>query len=94
MLPVLVRLAWAPCATLNCATPPYTAPKLNAACFRAKGVGVLGDALLCYPRRPGYMLPVLVRWVQMYLYCAPPPVLRLGSALPVFGPFYCSSCGR
>ena len=29
--------------------PPYTAPKLNAACFRAMSVGVLGDSQLCYP---------------------------------------------
>ena len=52
MLPVLVRLAWASCATLYCATPPYTAPRLNATCFGAVGVGVLGDAFLCYPPAP------------------------------------------
>ena len=40
------------------------------------------------------MLPVLVRWVQTYLYCVAPPALRLGSVLLIFGPFYCRSCGR
>ena len=42
------------------------------------------------------MLPVLVRWVQTYLYCVAPPALRLGSVLPIFGPFYCGPfyCGR
>ena len=24
----------------------------------------------------------------------PPPALRLGSVLPIFGPFHCGSCGR
>ena len=27
---------------------PYTTPKLNAACFGATSVGVLGDPSLCY----------------------------------------------
>ena len=29
--------------------PPYTTPRLNAACFGAMSVGVLGDLSLCYP---------------------------------------------
>ena len=29
--------------------PPYTTPTLNAACFGAMSVDVLGDPLLCYP---------------------------------------------
>ena len=50
------------CAILYCATPSYTtvgrpftvlsphsAPRLNAACFGAMSVGVLGDPSLCYP---------------------------------------------
>ena len=28
--------------------PPYTTPRLNAACFGAISVGVLGDLSLCY----------------------------------------------
>ena len=35
-------------ATIHCATP-YTTPRLNAACFGAISVGVLGDSSLCYP---------------------------------------------
>ena len=44
--------------------------------------------------RLGGMMPVLMRLVQTYLYCAAPPLLRLGSVLPVFGLFYCGLCGR
>ena len=40
------------------------------------------------------MMPVLVRWVQTYVYCVAPPALRLGSVLPIFGCFHCGSCGR
>ena len=53
MLPVLVRWAWASCATLYCVMPPYTAPRLNAARFGSMGVGVLGDTFLIYPPRLG-----------------------------------------
>ena len=54
MLPVLVRWAWASCATLTVLLPPYTASRSNAACFGAMGVGVLGDAFLrCPPPRLG-----------------------------------------
>ena len=34
-------------ATLHCATP-YTTPMLNAACFKAMSIGVLGDPSLRY----------------------------------------------
>ena len=56
-LPALVR--WASCATLYCATPPLTAPRLDAACFGAMGVCVLGDAFLCYPPPPRLNYPCL-----------------------------------
>ena len=35
-----------PCTVLP---PPCTAPRLDAACFGAMGVGGMGDAFLCYP---------------------------------------------
>ena len=49
----IVPRVWASCATLYRATPPYTAPRLNAAYYGAMGMGVLGDAFLCYPPRLG-----------------------------------------
>ena len=53
MLPVLVGWAWASCAKLYCPTPPlYTATRLNAAWFGAMGVGIVGDAFLCYTPPP------------------------------------------
>ena len=57
--------------------PPYTTPRLNAACFGAISVGVLGDSSLCYlpTLHLGQMLPVSVRrvpacWANVY--CATP----------------------
>ena len=54
-----IRLAARSCTVL----PPYTAPGLNAACFGAMSVGVLGEPSLGYPPtlHLGQMLPVLVR---------------------------------
>ena len=61
MLPVFFLYGWLrePITVLT----PYTTSRLNAACFGAMSVGVLGDPSLCYPptRHLGYMLPVLVR---------------------------------
>ena len=96
MLLVLLPRAWASwCEPLLCSPPPPPGPTVNAACFGAMSVGVLDDAFLCYrPPGLGEMMPVLVQWVQTYLYCAAPPLLRLGSVLPIFGPFYCGLCGR
>ena len=53
------QYSWATLTALN----PYTAPRLNAACFGAMSVGVLGEPSLCYPPtlHLNQMLIVLVR---------------------------------
>ena len=58
------------------------------------GEGGLSDVFQCYPSGLGKMLPVVVRWVQMYLYSAATPALRVGSVLPSSCPCYCGSFGR
>ena len=79
-----LKCAWDKCCLVWCdggglpvqpftVLTPYTAPRFNAACFGAMGVGFLGDAFLCYPPpRLFKMLPVLVRWVQTHLHCVAP----------------------
>ena len=59
MLLVFSRLA----VRFSTVRPLYTLPRLNAACFGALSVGVLGDHILCYlpTLHLSEMLPVLVR---------------------------------
>ena len=77
-----MRWAWASCATRTVVPPPYAAPRLNAACFRAMGVGVLGDAFLCFTPPPTLNAARLNAMVAdaPLLRCTPCTAVRVSAA--------------
>ena len=70
--------------------PPYTAPRLNVACFGAMGVGVLGDAFLCYPPPPRLNAACFgAMGADVHLLCSPEHCAASISAAHL-RPFYCN----
>ena len=82
MLPVLVRWAWAPCATLNCATPPLHCAQVKCCLFSCKGRGRLGRRFTVLPPPPRlYAACFGAMGADVPLLCGPPcTAVRISAA--------------